>query len=112
MRCAASCNITHENLFFFFFLSPNQASWYEAFGMVAVAALVLWVAFLVRSNDSVKRVSIIRILTKIDSGLLKVIWATYQIIVSISWSLSVTFPEPVSNYNERRMNPKEDPPQL
>ena len=68
--------------------------------MVA-AAVALWVAFLARSGEveacgRTWHIPLVKILAKIDSGLLKVLWASYQIVVSISWSLSVTFPEPVS----------------
>ncbi len=79
----------------------DSAAWYEAFGIVVAAAVALWVAFLARSGEveacgRTWHIPLVKILAKIDSGLLKVLWASYQIVVSISWSLSVTFPEPVS----------------
>mmetsp|Transcript_43092 Transcript_43092/g.55360 ORF Transcript_43092/g.55360 Transcript_43092/m.55360 type:complete len:756 (-) Transcript_43092:2863-5130(-) len=40
------------------------------------------------------RVPIIGVLFHIDIALLKVVWSTMQIIVSVSWTLQVTFPEP------------------
>jgi hypothetical protein len=38
------------------------------------------------------------VLKHIDSGMLKVSWATYQIISSVSWNLGVHFPQPSRGY--------------
>lgn len=34
---------------------------------------------------------------QIDYGMLKVSWATYQIVSLVAWNLSVQFPPPFSN---------------
>jgi hypothetical protein len=46
--------------------------------------------------DVVGKWWIVGILGQLDSGAFRVIWGTYQIIESISWSLNVVFPYPYS----------------
>ena len=44
-----------------------------------------------------KEFIVVRFLSNLDSGSLKVMWVTYQIIVSSSFTLDITFPSPFSN---------------
>ncbi len=39
-----------------------------------------------------------RVLSKFDSGMIKVIWVTAQILSSIRWNVSIEFPEPFSTF--------------
>jgi hypothetical protein len=38
--------------------------------------------------------SVVKVISNLDDGTLRVIWGTYQIIQNISWSVSVVFPSP------------------
>lgn len=45
-------------------------------------------------NASVGRLPIIRFIFQIDKGMVKIILSTFQIVLSISWNLQISFPVP------------------
>ena len=74
---------------------------------IQVAALVLMVCVslvalvLVKAKQSnvasVRDSGVFKFLASFDSGSVKVVWVTSQIIVSISWNLDIKFPAPFSS---------------
>ena len=61
-----------------------------ALGAVALAVLALRRRG-VRLDALSQRLSV---LTHVDKGTLKILWSTAQIISSVSWNLSISFPPP------------------
>jgi len=80
---------------------PCEAAAISGFAVAALGILfvvVLALVFLGRFDLPVLRESVmIRYMRNIDSGSLKVVWVTYQIIASTSFNLDIQFPAPYSS---------------
>jgi hypothetical protein len=46
------------------------------------------------------KIGFIRVIAMIDSGALKVLFSTFQIVMSVSWNLNITFPEPYNKFTQ------------
>jgi len=64
--------------------------------VVGAVAAILYIRGLRMPESWLDAIPLLNILKHVDKGMLKVCWSTFQIISTISWSLSVTFPPPFS----------------
>jgi hypothetical protein len=68
------------------------------FGAIAGAAIMCGGLYLSgafqRLLPWLTRFQVAGVLRQVDSGALRVVWANYQIVQSVSWSLDVSFPVP------------------
>jgi hypothetical protein len=84
-------------------------NWVEAFLMMSVVAVLVAIVFALRSGDvnipssmhflcgAKLHIPFIGMLYHLESGTIKVMWSTFQIVQSISFNLSVNYPDPYSS---------------
>jgi len=95
-------------------LCSESATWLQAFGLlfgtVFIGGLLwnmrsgyLYIPLVFRAftgGKSELKVPLMGMLCSIDSGALKVLFSTFQIVMSVTWNLNVTFPEPYKKFTE------------
>jgi len=74
-----------------------QGTSYFAFGIVLLCFVMIFVYFQSGDYFEIKQWSPIKFLLHLDTGCLKVLWVTYQIVVSSSFTIGIEFPSPFSN---------------
>jgi len=82
----------------------NEIFWIKALSILSVIVIVIGLTRLsihgyVICPSRIHRLFIF-FTTRIDRGILKVLWSTYQIVQSISFSIQITFPYPYSAFLE------------
>jgi len=70
---------------------------YVVIGIAMIAILVYFGFYYLVQYCDMKDLAMFQILSYLDNGCLKVIWVTYQIIVSSSFTLDITYPYPFTN---------------
>ena len=76
-----------------------NVSWVRAGLLLGALALVAGVALALRSGRLAPPAWVLRswlmgVMRSVDSGMLRVVWSTYQIVQSVTWSLDIVFPKP------------------
>jgi hypothetical protein len=94
-------------------LCGQSTTWLQAFGILVAALLVLGFFWHIRSGylhipqklrflakgKSEVQVPFVGMFLSMDSGALKVLFSTLQIVMSVSWNLNVTFPQPYQKFS-------------
>lgn len=65
--------------------------------MSLIIFMILFFLVIIFQSRNKKFDDVKKLISCFDSGSLKLLWATYQIIMSCSWNLDVTFPDPFNN---------------
>ena len=79
-----------------------SVSWAYAGTLLSVGTGALFITFLLFTGRinlprSVQQWWVVGVCRQFDSGTFRTLWSTYQVVQSVAWNLSVSFPAPFSN---------------